>query len=156
MQQQQQQRKAIAVFIRHALRTLTGALAGGIVGLGLGVVVTIIIVLVLGLTAEGTAADEFARWWPVNILAAVVIGTVLGGGGGLCGGAVGALSRAWLRRSAAVALGVSVSCLVVVVVVLRGTFGGGGDTLQELLIGLAPLTLAAAAGGGVGSFVARP
>lgn len=154
--QHQQQRSAIAVFVRHVLRALTGALAGGIVGGGLGVVVTVVLVLVSGLTAEGAAAEEFGRWWPVSVLAAAIIGGSCGGGGGLCGGAAGALSRAWLRRGAAIALGVSVSCLVVVIIILRGTFGGAGDTLQDLLIGLVPLSLAAAVGGAIGSSTVRP
>lgn len=154
--QHQQHRNTIDVFVRYVLRTLTGALAGGIVGGGLGVVVTVVIVLVSGLTAEGAAAEEFARWWPVSILAATIIGGICGGGGGLCGGATGALSRAWVRRSAAIALGASISCLVVLVVVLSGTFGGAGSSLLETLAFLVPLSLAAAVGGAVGSSTVRP
>lgn len=153
--QHQQQRNVIAVLVRHVVRSLAGAFAGGMVGTALGVLVMIGLFLVFGLAAEAANNRPFAEWWSVQLLAMAILGTIFGGGGGLCGGTAGALSRAWLSRSVAVALGASISVLVVMVI-LRVNFGVSSALSSEIIVSFVLLSLATAVGGGVGSFAARP
>ncbi|GAB4444965.1 MAG: hypothetical protein OHK0015_46820 [Chloroflexi bacterium OHK40] len=150
---QPSQRNGTNLFARHALRALSGALIGGVVGLALGILVMNGLFLLFGLTTERDA--EFVSWWPVYLLAGTVIGATVGGGAGLCGGAAGALARAWLSRKAAVALGAGVGMLVVIALVAGDTSGGGGDPFEAVAIALA-IGLAAAAGGAAGALAVRP